>query len=428
MASAAFVAYGVPLAFAWTIYVARRRRVQILSTAKREAAQEAGLVEPATLHPKVDPSLCLGCSACVQACPEGDIIGLIDGKAELLEAANCIGHGACKTACPANAITLVFGTETRGVELPMVDARFRTNVPGIYIAGELGGMGLVRNALEQGRQAIDSIVADAKPKGDALDLVIVGCGPAGLSASLAAHEKGLRFVTLEQERLGGAVAHYPRGKLVMTAPFTLPLIGSFDYHELSKEELIAIFETAKLEGGLRIQEGERVERISKAGEIFEVKTQKGSYRTQAVLLALGRQGTPRKLGAPGEDLAKVVYRLVDPEQYRGSKALVVGGGDSALEAACALAAQPGTHVTLSYRGEAFSRAKPANRARLNHSTCQIMLSSVVERIEPRSVTLRNAGALKRLENDVVIVCAGGQMPTDFLRDIGVEIETKYGAP
>ena len=277
-------------------------------------------------------------------------------------------------------------------------------------------------------QAINSIAADISPASDALDLVIVGCGPAGLSASLAATEKGLRFVTLEQERLGGAVAHYPRGKLVMTAPFTLPLQGSYDYHELSKEELVSIFETAARENAIPVNEGERVEQVSKNGDGFEVRTQKASYRSQAILLALGRQGTPRKLGAPGEDLPKVVYRLVDAEQYRGCNALVVGGGDSALEAACALAAQPGARVALSYRGEAFNRAKPANRARIEKSGCEILLSSTVEKIDPEYVTLRVAGAARRLKNDVVIVCAGGQMPTEFLRGMGVAIETKHGVP
>ncbi|QGM96660.1 NAD(P)-binding domain-containing protein [Methylocystis parvus] len=429
MPSAALVAYGVPLAFAWTMYVAKRQRVETESEAKRAEAREAGLVEPPTLHPKIDPALCMGCATCVRACPEGDILGVIDGKAELVEPANCIGHGACKTACPANAITLVFGTQTRGVELPSVDPAFRTNVPGVYIAGELGGMGLVRNAVEQGRQAIESICGDATPGDDAaLDLVIVGCGPAGLAASLAAKEKALRFVTLEQEKLGGAVAHYPRGKLVMTAPFTLPLIGSYNYHELSKEELISIFEAAASKVRLPIKEGERVAQVSKSGDAFEVRTQKDAYRARAVLLALGRQGTPRKLGAPGEELSKVIYRLVDSQQYRGRRALVIGGGDSALEAACALAAEPGAQVTLSYRGDAFNRAKPANRKRLTASSCRTLLLSSVEKIESQSVTLRVGGVTASVANDVVIICAGGQMPTAFLRDIGVEIETKYGVP
>lgn len=428
MASAAFVAYGVPLAVAWTMYIARRQKAETVGVAKRDAAIEAGLVEPASLHPKIDPALCLGCGTCIRACPEGDILGLIDGKAELVEPANCIGYGACKTACPAKAITLVFGTQKRGVDIPNVDAHFRSNAPGIYIAGELGGMGLVRNAIEQGRQAVETICADAARRDDALDLVIVGCGPAGLSASLAALEKGLRFVTLEQETLGGAVAHYPRGKLVMTAPFTLPLVGSFNYHELSKEELIVLFESAARNSGLAINEKERVEGVRRVGDDFDVTTPKAVYRTRAILLAIGRRGTPRKLEVPGEDLPKVVYRLIDPEQYRGRDALVVGGGDSAIEAACALATQPGTRVALSYRGKSFNRAKTANRERLAHANCRILLSSVVERIEQRSITLRMDGRTQRFANDVVIVCAGGQMPTDFLRNLGVEIETKHGVP
>jgi thioredoxin reductase (NADPH) len=428
MASAEFVAYGLPLAIAWAIYIAKRQRTQKIGVARREAAIEAGLVEPASLHPKIDPALCLGCGTCVRACPEGDIFGLIDGKAELLEAANCIGHGACKTACPTKAITLVFGTEKRGVDIPNVDSGFRSNIPGIYIAGELGGMGLVRNAVKQGAQAVETICADIERGENGLDLVIVGCGPAGLSASLAALEKGLRFVTLEQETRGGAVAHYPRGKLVMTAPFTLPLIGSFDYHELSKEELIDVFESAVRKAALTIKERERVDLVQRNGEMFDVSTSKSVYRTRSVLLAIGRRGTPRKLDVPGEDLPKVVYRLTDPGQYSGCKVLVVGGGDSAIEAACALAAEPGTHVVLSYRGEAFNRAKALNREKLVASKCETLLSSVVEMVERQSVTIRVGGATRQLENDVVIVCAGGQMPTQFLRNMGVEIETKYGVP
>jgi len=426
MASAAFVAYGLPLAFAWTMYMAKRQRTETLGALKRAAAMDAGLAEPASLHPKIDPARCLGCATCVDACPQGEILGLIDGKAELIEAANCIGHGACKTACPAGAISLVFGTEKRGVDIPHVDARFRTNVPGIYIAGELGGMGLVRNAIEQGRQAIESIRADLQSGGDELDLVIVGCGPAGLAASLAAKEKKLSFVTIEQESVGGAVAHYPRGKLVMTAPFTLPTVGAFDYHELSKEELIEIFESAVRKAALAINEGERVESVRKIDAGFHVATSKRDYRARAVLLALGRRGTPRKLGVRGEELSKVVYRLVDPEQYRGREALVVGGGDSAIEAACALAEQPGTKVIISYRGDAFNRAKAANRERLRRSRCHVLLKSVVEHIEPDAVTLRVGSVTGRLKNDAVIVCAGGEMPTGLLRNMGVEIETKYG--
>ena len=147
--------YLLPLLIIWAIYLGLRRRTDARSRATREAAAEAGLLEPSSLHPKIDPVKCLGCGACVSVCPEGDVLGMINGKAELIEPSECIGHGACKAACPRDAITLVFGTETRGVDIPHVGPDFQTNVPGIFIAGELGGMGLIRNAIEQGRQAIE---------------------------------------------------------------------------------------------------------------------------------------------------------------------------------------------------------------------------------------------------------------------------------
>ncbi len=149
--------YAVAVGIIWALYVVLRRRSEARSRATKEEAAEAGLLEPASLHPKFDPAKCLGCGACVRACPEGNIIGLINGKAELVEPAHCIGHGACREACPYDAITLVFGTERRGVDIPHVRPDFQTNIPGIFIAGELGGMGLIRNAIEQGSQAIDSI-------------------------------------------------------------------------------------------------------------------------------------------------------------------------------------------------------------------------------------------------------------------------------
>jgi thioredoxin reductase/Pyruvate/2-oxoacid:ferredoxin oxidoreductase delta subunit len=360
------VAYLVPLAGIWALYVGLRRHAEARSRQTRAQAAEAGLLAPASLHPLIEPAKCLGCGACVLACPEGEILGLIAGKAELVEPSQCIGHGACKAACPTGAITLVFGTEKRGVDIPEVGPDFQTNVPGIFIAGELGGMGLVRNAIEQGRQAIDSVRGlDGLGRPGMHDVVIVGGGPAGFSASLAAKQHKLRFVTIEQDSFGGTVAHYPRGKVIMTAPATLPLIGKVRFREVSKEKLLAFWKDAARKTGLTINYGERVEGVVPRGQDFEVKTTRRTYRARAVLLAVGRRGTPRRLDVEGEDLPKVVYRLVDPEQYRGRHVLVVGGGDSALEAAASLAEEAGTNVTLSHRSDSFSRAKKKNRERVD---------------------------------------------------------------
>lgn len=427
--NAALMLYLVPLVVVVFFYLRRHKKRERHHTAQFEEAVKAGLTEPASLHPVINPNRCIGSGACVKACPE-EAIGIIKGKGHLVKAAVCIGHGACKAACPHDAISLVFGTAKRGMDIPQVQPNFETNVPGIFIAGELGGMGLIRKAVEQGRQAMDSI---AKLKGGQfpLDVVIVGAGPAGLAASLGAMEKKLRFVTVEQEdSFGGTVYHYPRNKIVMTAPVQLPIIGKVKMGEISKENLLEFWQGVLRKTGLKISFFERMEKIRPEGEGFVVKTSKQEYRARAVLLTIGRRGTPRKLGVPGEESPKVVYRLIDSEQYRGRHVLVVGGGDAALEAAIAVAGEPGTTVTLSYRSEAFGRVKPKNRERLDEAQksgkLAVLLESNVKNIAPKGVTLDQKGKTIDLENDAVIVCAGGVLPTPFLKEIGVMVETKYG--
>jgi thioredoxin reductase/ferredoxin len=418
------------LLVAWNL---RRRQAQhAVSVAALEQNRQAGLLEPASLHPLIDPVKCMGCGSCVSACPEGDVLGLVAGKAQLVNPTHCIGHGACKTACPFEAITLVFGSENRGVDIPLVSPDFETSLGGVFIAGELGGMGLIRNAVEQGRQALENICKypGVGGGGELLDLVIVGAGPAGFSASLGAMERGLRAVTVEQETLGGTVSHFPRGKLVMTAPVRLPVVGKVNFTETTKEELLAFWEAVERKTGVRINYQERLEDISAVDGHYRVKTSRQTYSTRTVLLAIGRRGTPRKLGVPGEELPKVVYRLIDAEQYAGQHVLVVGGGDSALEAATSIADQPGSVVTLSYRSDAFSRAKEKNRMKVEQAVADgrltVVLKSNVVAIDEREVRLEQEGRTLQLPNDAVIVSAGGVLPTPFLQKIGIKVETKYG--
>ena len=426
--------YAAPLLLTMFWYLRRHYRAERRSREVHLEAKEAGLLEPASLHPIIDPVRCLGCGACVRACPEQPhhhVLGLIEGKAHLVTPTECIGHGACKAACPVDAITLVFGTETRGVDLPVLNPSFESNVPGVYIAGELGGMGLIRNALTQGRQAVESIAKQGKrAAGKRLDVLIVGAGPAGMAAALTAKSLNLTYRVIEQESLGGCVFKYPRGKLVMTAPVELPLVGQFHFRQTSKEQLLKVWTEIMEKQELRIQCSERVEAVEKEEDGFVVRTTKAAYRASSVLLAIGRRGTPRKLAVPGEELPKVVYRLIDPDQYIGQEVLVVGGGDSALEAAASIAEVSGTQVTLSYRGDAFGRAKPRNRQRVaqaaDRGNLKLLLSSSVSHIHPDLVILEHGGKQMEIRNKAVIVSAGGVMPNEFLKKVGVRVETKYG--
>jgi len=422
--------YVLPLLVVLLLYFRRRDRRERRFRAALKEAEESGLREPVSLHPAIDHNLCIGSSACVKVCPE-DALGIIAGKAELVNGSACIGHGACVPACPVEAISLVFGTEKRGVDIPVIKPNFETNVPGIFIAGELGGMGLIRKAAEQGRQAMDHIKPLRVNSEEKLDVMIIGAGPAGIAAGLGAVQNKLKYRLIEQEdSLGGAVYHYPRNKITMTAPVELPIIGKVKMSEIKKEDLLGFWQGVVKKTGLTIKYRERMETITPDGAGFVVKTSKRSYRTRAVLLTIGRRGTPRKLDVPGEEQAKVVYRLIDAEQYRGQHVLVVGGGDSALEAAIALGEQPGTDVTLSYRGEAFARVKPKNRELLNAAKeagrVRVMLGSNVLNILPDKVVIKHEGADLELDNEAVIICAGGILPTPLLQQIGVLFETKRG--
>lgn len=430
MPSTTLLIYLAPLLIILVLYTFRQKLIDRRGHKRLTEAQEAGLTEPASIHPVIDPVRCIGSSTCVKACPE-NALSIVNGKAVLTDPAHCIGHGACLEACPVEAIQLVFGTEKRGMDIPHVSQSFETNVPNIFIAGELGGMGLIRKAAVQGKLAIDSII-QKKKAGFAYDVIIIGAGPAGLSASLAAKEQQLNYITIEQEEsLGGAIFKYPRNKVAMTQPVTLPIVGKVEMYDISKEELLGFWRRIVNEQQLNINFHEHMETVSKINQGFEVKTSKTTYQTANVLLAIGRMGTPRKLDVKGEDQAKVVYHLIDPAQYSNKQVLVVGGGDSALEAAITIAEQPGTTVTLSYRGEAFNRVKTKNNNRLQQAATAkkitVLLKSNIIEILPDTVVIALANKeVVEIPNMAVIICAGGVLPTPFLKEVGIMVETHYG--
>lgn len=414
------------------IYLSRYKNRTKVTIDKIEKAKELGFHEPVSLHPVVDLDTCIGSGACIAACPEKDILGLVNGQAHTINASRCVGHGACFHACPVGAISLKIGTEKRGVDLPHVSPEFETNIPGIFIAGELGGMGLIKNAVEQGKQAVEFISKKIKDhhQGE-YDVVIVGAGPAGIAATLTAVKKGLRYLTLEQDNLGGTVINFPRAKVVMTSTMDLPLYGKIKLYETSKTELLNLWFKVLGKNSIKINEQEKVIDIERAGEIFRIETSKRVYTSKTVLLSIGRRGSPRKLGIPGEDKEKVAYRLLEPELIHNQKILVVGGGDSAIENALLLSDEK-NEVTLSYRSDSFSRLKPKNLERIQKAfsdkTVRVIFKSVIKEIKDDKVIISVEGKENylSLQNDLVYIFAGGELPTQFLEKIGIRITKKFG--
>jgi thioredoxin reductase (NADPH) len=429
------VAYSVILLvmiFILFIYMSKYKKRTVVTSGKIAKAKELGFYEPVSLHPVVDIETCIGSGACIAACPEKDILGIVSGQARTINASRCVGHGACFHACPVQAITLCIGTEKRGVDLPHVSPEFETNIPGIFIAGELGGMGLIKNATEQGKQAVEYITKKLKSSHKAqYDIAIIGAGPAGIAGTLTAAKNGLRYLTLEQDSLGGTVFNFPRAKVIMTSAMELPLYGKVKLFETSKTELLRLWMEAITRNNIKINEQEKVVDIEKEEGVFRIKTTKNVYTSGTILLSIGRRGSPRKLRVPGEEKEKVAYRLLEPELIKNKRVLVVGGGDSAVENALLLADER-NEVTLSYRNDSFARLKPKNLERIQEAMregkVRVIFNSNVKEIKDNSViiSIEAKENFLSLQNDLVYIFAGGELPTSFLEKIGIRITKKFG--
>ena len=424
-----------------TIYgVGRRRQQQAAASSVLQSTIAKNLNEPFSLHPLIDPARCAGCGACVRACPEGEILQLINHRAVMVAATKCVGHGQCEAACPFDAISLVYGTKTRGRELPRITGHFETNIPGLYIAGELGGMGLIRNAVKQGRLAVEhaasqlGVEPQAKAAAD-YDLVIVGSGPAGLAASLGALAAKLRYVCLEQGVFGGTISNFPRQKIIMTQPADLPLVGpmKFPHHRVSKSELMAKWDEIRVQNRLNIKEQVQFKHLAKDGDLFRLDTSIGPMTAYKVVLATGVRGTPRRLGVPGEDLAKVTYNLVEPEQYQKQHVAVVGSGNAAAEAVQYLCKQSyANKVTMLVASADFDRCNDENqnavRICAEQGLLDLRFNTKVTQIKADLLEIETQGTAGTLRNDYLFIFIGAELQRRFFDQLGIQIDKKFGEP
>jgi thioredoxin reductase (NADPH) len=423
------LAAAVPYA-AWSYWDKKR---QARNAQRHEEAQQLGEdIFPITLHPEIDLDKCIGSGACIRACPEKDILAITDGRARLINPLACVGHSACMAACPVGAIKLVYGTASRGVELPKLSPSYETSQRGIYVVGELSGMGLIRNCVEQGRQAATSIAKQGRRGGD-YDVIVVGSGPSGTAAALQLEAYNLRTLVVDQTAWGGTIAHYPRAKVVMTGSFELPGYGTVRRKTMSKEQLLELWRDIRARTQLHIEEGVRIEAIHEDGNGWRVVGTKGfSKRAANVVLALGRRGAPNTLGVAGEDLPIVAYRVLEPEVYAGKHVLVVGGGNAAADNAIALAEHGQcASVSLSYRRTELGRLRGLVRNKIDKlfRSGQITpyLGTQVLEIHRDHVRLRGPDGDIDVPCNAVIIQIGGRAPSELLRTIGIELVEKRGA-
>ena len=416
------------LIFAFTIpYLIRWKRKQNQTVEKLNESTRIGANKALMQHPIIDLSRCIGCGICTKVCPEGEVLGLVGGKAVLINGSKCVGHEVCMESCPVGGIEVGLGDISSREDIPQLSSELESNFENIYVIGELGGLALIRNAVNQGARVAKSIQAKLNGSTPSQPIVVVGAGPAGLSCTISLKEMGLPVVLLDQSEPGGTILQYPRRKLVMVQPIEMPGYGEMANSEYSKEELLEIWDNIFESHSPDFRRGHQLQAIEKDGAGYKITTSMGGFSSEYVVLALGRRGTPRKLEVPGEDLSKVAYKLMDAETYQDKHILVVGGGDSAVEAAVGLGQQIGNTVPLSYRKNGFARIKTRNDEQVakavKNGWINIMYESTVDSIDEQHVIINHENQKKQVENDYVFIFAGGIPPFKLMNSIGIQFGT-----
>jgi len=391
--------------------------------ARRIAHAEAVEAVVPLLH-SINDDRCIGCEACVDVCPT-DVLDLVDHKVRVQRFTDCVQCEQCANACPTMALVMYrAGSTPRTLTVPELDDTFQTGVPGQYLIGEVAGKPLVKNAANLGRAVIEHIareLAQHRTGGsDVLDVAIVGSGPGGLSAGLTCMKKQLSCVVLEKEHIiSSTVSRYPKGKHFMAEPSLAVNVSYLPVFDASKEELVESWKKVVDGVKLPIKLGEAVETVVRGDdEIFTIKTTVATYRARRVVLATGLRGKPRLLAVPGANLEKVQSLLDDPAECAGLDVLVVGGGDSAVEGAMALA-QVGARVTLSYRGDGFKRCKQGNQKKLAEMTAanaiDVLLESNVTEFTADEVSIKlKDEAVMTIANQRAFVLIGADTPVAWL--------------
>ena len=448
-------------------------------------------------HPVIDPVLCIGCHACVEACPH-DVLAIVNGISTPIALDQCMEDTSCQVECPTNPKACIVINTTKVIpqrKVPARDSRFMTNVPGIYLIGDVSGVPLIKNAINEGAQVIDHITEELgrePSKTEAsYDVAVIGIGPAGLSAAVIARQRGLRCIAIEQDKVASTIANYPAGKYVFFKPDTVEPHGGISAAGAGdqKEKIIESWMTTMMQTGLKVNEDETCKDIKKDQGFFNVITERGKakepavYAVRRVILAIGNRGTPMKLKVPGEELKvhfgpnvkqprdcpkcgkqlsgasnacphcgvavtdrtskpytdeKVKYKLTDPADYSGKKCIIVGAGNSAIEAAvdlCGLKRSGNriefvrdNDVTLVIRSDFKGDLKLGNKINvydcMDAGRLKVLFRTEIKEIKANEVVLMDVRAkteTARLANDYVFALIGGDRPTRFLEGLGIKV-------